>query len=81
MEKIGAGGMAQIFEARHRRMDRLVAVKLLSSPMTKDLAAIACFEREVKAAARLHHLRLLTLRSVTHLILSTVVVAYGSRCG
>jgi len=55
MEKIGAGGMGQVFKARHRRMDRLVAVKLLPSAMTKDKAAIARFEREVKAAAKLRH--------------------------
>ena len=55
MEKIGAGGMGQVFKARHRRMDRLVAVKLLPTAMTKDKAAIARFEREVKAAAKLRH--------------------------
>ena len=46
MEKTGAGGMGQV-------MDRLVAVKLLPPAMTKDKAAIARFEREVKAAAKL----------------------------
>lgn len=55
LEKIGAGGMGQVFKARHRRMDRLVAVKLLSSAMTKDKSAIARFDREVKAAAKLRH--------------------------
>ena len=55
MEKIGAGGMGQVFKARHRRMDRLVAVKLLSPSLTKDKAAIARFEREVKAAAKISH--------------------------
>src|ERR1700688_3823507 len=55
MEKIGAGGMGQVFKAEHRRMDRIVAVKLLPAAMTKDKAAIARFEREVKAAAKLRH--------------------------
>lgn len=55
MEKIGAGGMGQVFKARHRRMDRLVAVKFLPPAMTKDKAAIARFEREVKAAAKISH--------------------------
>ena len=55
MEKIGAGGMGQVFKARHRRMDRLVAVKLLPPAMTRDQAAIARFDREVKAAAKLRH--------------------------
>ena len=55
LEKIGQGGMGQVFKARHRRMDRLVAVKLLPAAMTKNNAAIARFEREVRAAAKLRH--------------------------
>ena len=58
MERIGAGGMGQVFKARHRRMDRLVAVKLLPAAMTKNTAAIARFEREVKAAAKLRHVNI-----------------------
>src|SRR5262245_27144744 len=48
LEKIGEGGMGQVFKARHRRMDRFVAVKLLPAAMTGDQRAIARFEREVK---------------------------------
>ena len=55
MEKIGAGGMGQVFKAEHRRMHRMVAIKLLPAAMTRDKAAIARFEREVTAAARLRH--------------------------
>ncbi len=58
LEKIGAGGMGQVFKARHRRMDRLVAVKLLPAAMTKNTAAISRFEREVKAAAKLRHMNI-----------------------
>jgi serine/threonine protein kinase len=55
LEKIGAGGMGQVFKARHRRMDRLVAIKLLSAETTANPDSIARFEREVRAAARLSH--------------------------
>ncbi|MFN0054195.1 MAG: protein kinase domain-containing protein [Planctomycetales bacterium] len=55
MDQIGSGGMGQVFKARHRRMNRTVAVKLLSAAMNKDSTAISRFEREVKAAARLRH--------------------------
>jgi formylglycine-generating enzyme required for sulfatase activity len=55
MEKIGAGGMGQVFKAEHRRLKRVVAVKLLPAAMTNDKAAIARFEREVEAAAKLRH--------------------------
>ena len=55
MEKIGAGGMGQVFRAEHRRMKRIVAIKLLPPSMTKDKASIARFEREVEAAAKISH--------------------------
>lgn len=60
LEKIGAGGMGQVFKARHRVMDRIVAVKLLPSAMTRDKAAIARFHREVKAAAKISHPNIVT---------------------
>ena len=55
LDQIGQGGMGQVFKAEHRRMHRIVAIKLLPTAMTKDQAAIARFEREVTAAAKLRH--------------------------
>src|ERR1700722_4294318 len=55
LDKIGAGGMGQGFKAEHRRMQSVVAIKILPPAMTKDAAALARFEREVKGAARLSH--------------------------
>ena len=55
LDKIGAGGMGQVFKAQHRRMKRLVAIKLLPPAMTKDEAAVKRFQREVEAAAKLSH--------------------------
>ena len=58
MEQIGAGGMGQVFKARHKVMNRLVAVKVLPTAMTQDKAAIARFHREVQAAAKLRHINI-----------------------
>ncbi|HWA99807.1 MAG TPA: protein kinase, partial [Pirellulales bacterium] len=55
LDKLGAGGMGQVFKAQHRRMKRLVAIKMLPPAMTKDAAALARFQREVEAAAKLSH--------------------------
>src|SRR5277367_160960 len=55
LDKIGAGGMGQVFKAQHRKMKRLVAIKMLPAAMMKDAAAAARFEREVEAAAKLRH--------------------------
>jgi serine/threonine-protein kinase len=66
MEKIGAGGMGQVFKAEHRRMHRLVAIKLLPAAMTSDKAAIARFEREVTAAAKLRHPNIIAADDADH---------------
>jgi serine/threonine protein kinase/Leucine-rich repeat (LRR) protein len=55
LDKIGQGGMGTVFKARHRRMNRLVALKVLPTSLSKIPEAIARFQREVEAAARLHH--------------------------
>src|SRR6185295_10318986 len=55
LDKIGAGGMGQVFKAQHRKMERLVAIKMLPPAMTKDASALARFQREVVAAAKLRH--------------------------
>ncbi|HET6880019.1 MAG TPA: protein kinase [Pirellulales bacterium] len=60
LDKLGAGGMGQVFKAEHRRMKRLVAVKMLPAGLMKDAAAIARFEREVEAAAKLEHPNIVT---------------------
>ena len=47
--------MGQVFKAEHRRMKRVVALKMLPPAVTKDAAAVARFQREVEAAAKLRH--------------------------
>ncbi len=60
LDKIGAGGMGQVFKAQHRRMKRVVAIKMLPPATTKDAQALARFEREVEAAAKLSHHNIVT---------------------
>ncbi len=55
LDKIGAGGMGQVFKAEHRRLKRVVAIKMLPAAMLKDAVAVARFQREVEAAAKLRH--------------------------
>jgi serine/threonine protein kinase/WD40 repeat protein len=55
LDRLGAGGMGQVFKAQHKHMKRLVAIKLLPAALTQDEAAIRRFQREVEAAARLVH--------------------------
>jgi serine/threonine protein kinase len=56
MERLGAGGMGQVFLCEHVRMKRLVALKVL--PMDKlkdDQTALERFDREARASAALDH--------------------------
>src|SRR5688500_3584789 len=60
LAEIGAGGMGQVYKARHRRMERIVALKVMSAAAMKDEAAVKRFQREVRAAARLEHPNIVT---------------------
>ncbi len=60
LDKIGAGGMGQVFKAEHRRMHRTVAIKVLPLATMKDPATAARFQREVEAAAKLSHPNIVT---------------------
>lgn len=60
LDKLGQGGMGMVFKARHRRMHRLVAIKVLSPSLVKKPELLERFHREVRAAARLSHPHVVT---------------------
>ena len=53
--EVGRGGMARVYLARDRLLERTVAVKVLSDLDAHDATAIERFRREAQAAARLNH--------------------------
>ena len=55
LDKLGAGGMGVVFKARHRRLGRVVALKILPPSFARDKTAVPRFQREVEAAGRLKH--------------------------
>jgi serine/threonine protein kinase len=55
LEHIGTGGTGQVFKARHRLVDRLVAIKILSEDFVRSQTSLERFRREAKAAAQLEH--------------------------
>lgn len=52
---IGIGGMASVWLGRDQRLDRPVAVKVLSDTLASDPAYVQRFRREAQTAARLSH--------------------------
>jgi serine/threonine-protein kinase len=54
-DKLGAGGMGEVYVAEHVLMRRRCAIKLIQPDQTRDPATLARFEREVQAMATLTH--------------------------
>jgi len=52
---LGVGGMARVYLATDRVLERQVAVKVLSPPYAQDPVFVERFRREARSAARLSH--------------------------
>jgi serine/threonine protein kinase len=55
LDRLGAGGMGTVFKARHRRMKRLVALKVLAGNLSQNPIFVKRFQREVETIASLGH--------------------------
>src|SRR5262245_19602348 len=55
LERLGEGGMGQVFKARQRSLDRLVALKVIRKEVLTQPNALPRFEREIRALAQLSH--------------------------
>src|SRR5947209_409843 len=61
---IGAGGMGEVYKARDTRLDRSVAIKILSEDFAKNGQLKIRFEREAKTISQLNHPHICTLYDV-----------------
>jgi formylglycine-generating enzyme required for sulfatase activity len=55
LEKLGVGGMGQVFKTRHRLMNRVVALKVIRPAAALTAESVLRFQREIQAAAQLTH--------------------------
>jgi CheY-like chemotaxis protein/tRNA A-37 threonylcarbamoyl transferase component Bud32 len=55
IDRLGSGGMGTVFKARHRRMNRVVALKFLSNATAGQTSFAQRFEREIEIIAQLSH--------------------------
>jgi eukaryotic-like serine/threonine-protein kinase len=64
VDLLGAGGMGEVYRARDTRLDRLVALKILSDALAGDVSARTRFEREAKAISALNHPHICALHDI-----------------
>ena len=63
---LGAGGMGEVYRARDTRLEREVAIKVLSANLSSDPSLRQRLEREAKAVSRLSHPHICTLHDIGH---------------
>ncbi len=63
-EQIAQGGMGMVCKALDRKLNRVVAIKVIHTHLSSDPAFLERFLREARAMARLHHDNIVTIFSV-----------------
>ena len=64
IERLGSGGMGEVYLARDERLARLVALKILPTYFVSDTERLRRFQNEARAASALNHANILTVYEV-----------------
>src|SRR5438067_554608 len=77
-ERLGRGGMAEVWKAHDTQLQRYVALKILHADLQSDPSFIARFEREARVIASLHHPNIVQIHDfqISHPPDSSSTVAY-----
>ncbi|HCF83675.1 MAG TPA: hypothetical protein DEV72_00530, partial [Ktedonobacter sp.] len=78
LERLGQGGMAEVWKARDTLLQRYVAIKILHANLQEDPNFITRFEREAQLIASLHHPNIVQIHDfqITRIPESTTPIAY-----
>ena len=80
LEKVGSGGMAEVYKARDMVLNRIVAVKILRDSLASDADFIERFNKEAQRAAGLSHPNIVSIYDVGETEgLHYIVIEYVSR--
>ena len=63
---LGRGGMGEVFRATDSRLDRPVALKILSAELGRDPERLSRFEREARLASSLNHPNIVVIYDIGH---------------
>ena len=67
---LGAGAMGEVYRARDTRLDRIVAVKVISASLAQDDEARSRFEQEARTIAALNDPHICTIHDVGRLLVA-----------
>ncbi len=66
LQRLGAGGMGEVYRAKDNRLDREVAIKTISQERCSQPEALSRFEREARSASALNHPNIVTIYELGH---------------
>src|SRR5262249_37826866 len=55
LERLGEGGVGQVFKARHQKMNRMVALKIIRKELLTDAEVVGRFYREIQVLSQFDH--------------------------
>ena len=66
LQRLGAGGMGEVYRAKDTRLEREVAIKTLSLDLCSQPEALSRFEQEARSACALNHPNIVTIYELGH---------------